>query len=568
MAELGVSSFVLTDLDPDTGDPSGLRVGSTGDVIVSSFLSTDVRRAITTVEDSSSTWDAGGDAAVPADLSGKWEGTYNWAKGGSGTLGDTSAWVNGTSGNVATVSGNLATVIDSLSPVSATIATNTASIEDNTQNIATVGAVSANIATNTTNIATNTASGGDLNDWVADLGSASAGWDGTEATVGGASAMWASSIASSVAMYVGSAVVVSGFGNGDAVPVAGSRPAQGARLVVDTQAQRLRWLKGPFSQNEIGDENGVWEAADTGMSFNLGDSDFSGANLTIVTRELSIGNSLSSHPDATTQLDGVVNMAKTLGVSGDITLSGDLSGLGNIGVVGQIVCGQNAPGTADLYVRDDNSDATIEIDSGANYDSLIKFRENNAWRSDMGWDGGDNDFILKTYTGDINLDPYAGFTVSASCSSITVSSCPVPPPWSFVEVTADDGENTADPYYFASGSTQSKTEIDDAILWNSTNSYFTIANAGYYEFEMQGSITVGSSPTTVTTSIIQTAGLGGSETEKIDKVQVLRTNIDPHDIVIKWMGYVGAGTNFTCKLDGTATVRMEKGSTFTCKRIN
>jgi len=296
--------------------------------------------------------------------------------------------------------------------------------------------------------------------------------------------------------------------------------------------------------------------------------DFGTTSEVIVARKITYATSLSGHPDSTTNLDGVVSMAKTLGVSGDMTLSGNLSGAGNIGVVGQIVCGQTGSGTADLDVRDDNSDATIEINAGANYDSLIKFRENNAWRCDMGWDGGDNDFILKTHTGDINLDPYSGFTVSASCSSITVSSCPVPPPWSFVEVTADDGENTADPYYFASGSTQAKTELlPSHILWNSTESYFTIANAGYYEFEMQGSITVGSSPTTVTTSIIQTAGLGASETEKIDKIQVVRTNIDPHDIMIKWMGYVGAGQNFTCKLDGTGTVRMEKGSTFTCKRL-
>ena len=271
---------------------------------------------------------------------------------------------------------------------------------------------------------------------------------------------------------------------------------------------------------------------------------------------ITVTNSLSAGPSCNVEFDG------------DVSVSGNLSGAGNIGVIGQIMCGQTGIGTADLNVVDDNSNATVEINAGANYDSLIQFRENNAWRCDMGWDGGDNDFILKTFTGDINLQPYTGFTVSASCSSLTVSSCPVPPPWSFVEITADDGQNTADPYYFASGSTQSKTEIDDAILWNSTNSYFTIANAGYYEFEMQGSITVGSSPTTVTTSIIQTAGLGGSETEKMDKGQVVRTNIDPHDIMIKWMGYVGAGTNFTCKLNGTGTVRMEKGSTFTCKRIN
>ena len=164
---------------------------------------------------------------------------------------------------------------------------------------------------------------------------------------------------------------------------------------------------------------------------------------------------------------------------------------------------------------------------------------------------------------------YVTSTLSATPSSITVSSCPVPPPWSFVEVTADDGTNSASPYYFASGSTQSTTEIDAThITWNSTESYFTIANAGYYEFAMNGSVTVGSSPTTITLSIVQTDGLGGSEIEKIDTVQTIRTNMDPHLASIRWMGSVGAGTNFTCKLDGTGTVRMEKGSTFSCKRIN
>jgi len=284
----------------------------------------------------------------------------------------------------------------------------------------------------------------------------------------------------------------------------------------------------------------------------------------VVARKITYATSLSGHPDSVAyipKIDGDITILSS------ISLSGNLSGAGNIGVIGQIMCGQTGPGTADLNVVDDNSDATVEINSGANYDSKIQFRENDAWRCDMGWDGGDNDFFLKTYTGDINLDPAAGYTVSANCSSITVSSCPVPPPWSFVEVTSDDGTNAATPFYFASGSTQAKTELlPSHILWDSTNSYFTIANAGYYEFEMQGSITVGSSPTTVTTSIIQTAGLGGSETEKIDKIQVVRTNIDPHDIMIKWMGYCGAA-NFTCKLDGTGTVRMEKGSTFTCKRL-
>ena len=269
------------------------------------------------------------------------------------------------------------------------------------------------------------------------------------------SSTWASSIASSLGVFAGSSLPLSGFGAGDTTPAVAAQPGYAYRLVVATDSDRLVWAKGPFSTANI--QEGNWESAGA-STFNMGDSNFSGTNLTIITREISVGNNLSAHEDCSVQLDP---------------------------------------------------------------------------------------------------------------STITVSSCPVPPPWSFVEVTANDGSNADTAFYFASGASQSKTEIDlRDITWNSTHSYFAIANTGWYEFEMQGSILVGSSPTTVTTSIIQTTGFNGTEVEKINKIQVVRTNIDPHDIMIKWMGYVGAGTNFTCKLDGTGTVRMEKGSTFTCKRIN
>ena len=260
----------------------------------------------------------------------------------------------------------------------------------------------------------------------------------------------------------------------------------------------------------------------------------------------------------------------SLSATSDLSVSGNIYGAGNVGVIGQIMCGQTGSGTADLNVVDDNSNATVEINSGANYDSLIQFRENNAWRCDMGWDGGDNDFILKTHTGDINLQPHTGYTVSANCSSITVSSCPIPPPWSFVQVTDNDGSSVATPQYFASGSSQSKSERGEPnhITWDSTNSYFTITNAGYYELEMQGSFLVGTSPTEVTMSIITTAGFGGVESAKITKVQTIRTNMDPHDGIVKWMGYLGAGIKVTCKIDGNNACQTRTGSTFSCKRIN
>ncbi|MEO1945277.1 MAG: hypothetical protein ABGY11_13330, partial [Candidatus Thioglobus sp.] len=162
--------------------------------------------------------------------------------------------------------------------------------------------------------------------------------------------------------------------------------------------------------------------------------------------------------------------------------------------------------------------------------------------------------------------------VQFDTATITVSTCPVPAPWSFIEITIADGVNTSQDYYFASAATQLTAEIDAThITWDSAESYFTIANAGFYEFEMQGSVIVNTSPVTITTSIVETTGLGGTETEKIVKNQLVRANIDPHDIMIKWVGEVAAGTNYTCKFNsgsGVAVNMLQKGSTFTCKRIN
>jgi len=166
--------------------------------------------------------------------------------------------------------------------------------------------------------------------------------------------------------------------------------------------------------------------------------------------------------------------------AGDLSISGNLSGGGNIGVVGQIMCGQTGAGTADLNVVDDNSDATIEINAGANYDSKIQFRENDAWRCDMLWDGDANDFLLKTYTGDIRLQPADGYTVSASCSSITVSSCPIPNPVCYAQM---DGAGTAaaTETKFGAGVTPSTvTDGSNQITWDDTNKTFDIAAAGTY----------------------------------------------------------------------------------------
>ena len=544
----------------DDGDPSGIGEFKAGDTIVSSLLPSGVRDVVAAVETTSGLWNDGGEATVSDAVSGLWQQTYvgsrdnsgfwtsvfidvrdtsnSWNDGGEATVSDavsglwqqtyvvtrdTSADLREASSILESFSGSVETSVGDIGGPSAagfagwdstktTVDTGSSNWDDIYADRANIVTTSANVvaiggpsatgfagwnSTKTTvdggasnwnviygdraNILTTSANvvaiGGPsalgYSNWnaiyadraniittsadVVAIGGPSAlgfaGWDSTKTTVDNGSAFWASSIASGVGVYMGSSVVVSGFGAGDATPA----PAYGSRLAINTTSQRLMWVKGAFTQNEMGeDSEGEW-ITDNNSNFNMGNSNFSGTNLNIITRNISVGNSLSAHANAAVQFDP---------------------------------------------------------------------------------------------------------------STITVSSCPVPPPWSFVEVTADDGQNTGDPYYFASGSSHLKTEIDAAyITWSSAGSYFIVASAGYYEFEMQGSIVVGSSPTDVTTSIVQTTGLGGGEVEKIDKLQRIRTNIDPHDIMIKWVGYCAAD-NYTCKLDGDNTVLMNKGSTFTCKRIN
>jgi hypothetical protein len=159
--------------------------------------------------------------------------------------------------------------------------------------------------------------------------------------------------------------------------------------------------------------------------------------------------------------------------------------------------------------------------------------------------------------------------VTFSSSSITVSSCPVPGPFSYVQMAATNGENSSDPYYFASGATTAYTEIDtQEISWDDTNNYFTVSSSGFYELNVVGSVIITSSPTTVQSDIIKTTGLGGTETILNLQTQTIRTNMDPHYMGAFWMGYLSAGEKVTCRIDGTSNTQQVRGSAMSCKRIH
>ena len=157
MAELSATNLVLIDLDPDSGDPSGLKVGLVGDTIASSTLTRNIRNVVSAVEDTSATWDEGGDpsaagfenwndtSTVVAASSDDWnqsrdrvkDSSNAWDAGGDPSAAgfenwnSTSATLNAFSGSVETSTAILDTSTDALNAFSGSVDTSTATLDSN-----------------------------------------------------------------------------------------------------------------------------------------------------------------------------------------------------------------------------------------------------------------------------------------------------------------------------------------------------------------------------------------------------------------------------------------------------
>ena len=140
-----------------------------------------------------------------------------------------------------------------------------------------------------------------------------------------------------------------------------------------------------------------------------------------------------------------------------------------------------------------------------------------------------------------------------------------PFPYSYVQMSGA-GTNQSAAMNFADGLTPILNQKDTSLIeWDDTNKYFVLKETGTYEIVLAGSVLVGASPTTITMTISEVAGAVFST--KMEKVQTLRTNIDPHDINLRWIGDVTATKNYTLRVAGTNNVQFKAGSTLTCKRI-
>ena len=141
-----------------------------------------------------------------------------------------------------------------------------------------------------------------------------------------------------------------------------------------------------------------------------------------------------------------------------------------------------------------------------------------------------------------------------------------PFPYSYVQM---DGYGiTSDAvYYFASGVTPTLVEKDtDQIEWDDTNKYFTVKETGTYEIILCGAATVASSPTEIHMSIAKVAP-PAADFVYLEKVQTIRTNMDPHDLNLRWIGNITATTNYTLRINGNNACQLRAGSTLTLRRI-
>ena len=204
-----------------------------------------------------------------------------------------------------------------------------------------------------------------------------------------------------------------------------------------------------------------------------------------------------------------------------------------------------------------------------------------------GWDSTESTVTSKSGDwdnaatwGDVSSTKCLGGTApAATVSAITVSACPVPAPWIYVQQT-DDEQSTVDQtdFYFGgnaadAGDSPATTSYElspELITWVPTYpEHILIAATGYYEIIFNGSffLPVGSTNPTTITQQLQTSALG-IETTRITKVLQMRNNAEPTDAGLHWMGYLMAGDKLGIQITADATTNLRAGSTFACKRIN
>ena len=163
-----------------------------------------------------------------------------------------------------------------------------------------------------------------------------------------------------------------------------------------------------------------------------------------------------------------------------------------------------------------------------------------------------------------------GVLIRGNLSATGSLSATTPSPYLWFRSAADGIAEVSQ--YFGSGTgalTVNQSGFSDASSDVFTSGYVEIPDTGVYLVDAKIAMNVTASPTTASILIITTTGWGGSETTLALGTQVLRTNIDPHQVVCDYIGTFTAGTKIAVKItgDGSNTVKPERFASVRFQKI-
>jgi uncharacterized protein YceH (UPF0502 family) len=596
MAELSATNLVLIDLDPDSGDPSGLKVGLVGDTIASSILTRNIRNVVSAVEDTSATWDEGGDPSAAGfenwndtstvvatssnfwnqsrdavlDNSATWDSHTGASAAGFENWNSTSATVNTFSGSVETSTATLDTSTDALNVFSGSVETSTATLDTSTDALNVFsGSVDTSVVTlDTSTDALNTFSGS-VETSTATLDTST---DALNVFSGSVDTSTAILDTSTDALNVFSGSVDTSVVTLDSDITAidtrvGTVESQVPSAVGFSDWNRTRDYVTAASAglDDVLDTSADWDEARTTISTFSGNMETSTAGLSaLVDASTAI---LDTSTDALNVFSGSVDTSVvTLDTSTDAlnVFSGSVE-TSTTTIDGRVVTVEAQVPSATGFAGWDSTETTV--DNGAsNWDTIYGDRAN-----------------IQSISGTVGTSATAfltGATPTATVSAITVSSCPVPAPWSFVAITDDEQtkDSSQTDYYWGSAvggeatlPAKTNTEFSpELISWDNTGMFFTVATAGYYELICRSSVQMQGTSAAKVTFNLSSAPLGGGSVSLIQKANRVAATSDPEGVIIHWMGYLLGGTKVVCHISvgGGEGAVMFKGSTFTCKRIN
>jgi len=170
-----------------------------------------------------------------------------------------------------------------------------------------------------------------------------------------------------------------------------------------------------------------------------------------------------------------------------------------------------------------------------------------------------NGLKVETVNAGINVSG----TVANSTSSITVSSCPVPPPFAYAKLD-DDGTAATGETNIGAGATITQLTSNNSadILWDDSNDYFTVKKVGVYELTARVVLEVAA--TTVVTLKIKT----GSTVHNTFAPKI-NSAVDPQEATLHAVFEASADDNIsvTHQDDAATNVNAGAGTTLMIKRL-